>query len=94
MIIAAAVKILSMKTGEEVVLCGLRHGNPFEQIKGLGLTKADFKELCQGFIDHEGKFLDREEALEHAISCGQLSWEVRNLKKDFAHPSLFSEDLW
>ena len=41
----------------------------------------------QGFITHDGIFLERNEAGKYAIECGQiekLSWP----------PDLYSEDLW
>lgn len=41
----------------------------------------------QGFLDHEGNFLNRIDSAEHAISCGQIT-ETKFGSK------LFSEDLW
>jgi hypothetical protein len=41
----------------------------------------------QGFLDHEGNFLTREEALVEALKCRQVK-EISGKKK------LFSEDLW
>jgi len=43
----------------------------------------------QGFLDNEGNFLDRFEALQVALSAGQVIDPV-NIR---AH-RLFSEDLW
>jgi len=40
----------------------------------------------QGFVDAEGAFLDREEALEVAVTCGLIDWSHDR--------ELFSEDLW
>lgn len=96
-ILAAAVKFHIEATGEEVVLCGRRHGDVFAQLKSLGFKpRKGYKELEQGFIDHKGNFLTREEAWEHAKMCGQLSadtirrWEeISNLSKE-----MYSEDLW
>lgn len=43
----------------------------------------------QGFLDDLGNFLDRRQALAHAIECNQL------LNPDNHHPTeLFSEDVW
>lgn len=96
MILAAAIKYHIDKTDEDVVLCGCRHGDIFVQLKGLGFgPRKGYKELEQGFIDHNGNFLDRKQALAHAIECGQLSSKLALLKeerRDF--PSLISEDLW
>lgn len=96
MILAAAIKFHIDTTDSDVVLCGYRHGNIFEQLKLLGFeAHKGYKEIEQGFIDHNGKFLNRKEALQHAIVCGQLCEKIANAKtngKDF--PQLISEDLW
>lgn len=42
----------------------------------------------QGFIDEQGKFLERPVAAIRAQQCGQL------IKPLIAPPNLFSEDLW
>lgn len=51
----------------------------------MGLIMA---EGVQGFLDNEGNFLDRTEALHHALACGQIE------KPKFQDNELFSEDLW
>ena len=43
----------------------------------------------QGFLDSEGNFLDRYDALEVARAAGQIK-DVRNIRAD----RLFSEDVW
>ncbi len=40
----------------------------------------------QGFLDEYGNFLNRKQALIHAVSCGQF------LGRNFE--LLFSEDIW
>ena len=63
MILAAAIRYHIPATGKDVVLCGARHGDVFWQLEGLGFGPKDgYEELEQGFIDHNGTFLDREEA--------------------------------
>lgn len=50
----------------------------------------DYTRGCvQGFVRDDGAFLDRVQALEHAIACGQLppGYELTG-------PVLTSEDLW
>lgn len=43
----------------------------------------------QGFVTDEGKFLDRQDARQHFVDCGQVSVSGR------LHPTdLFSEDLY
>lgn len=46
----------------------------------------------QGFIDSDGKFVGREEAMHIAREAGQLKPNIRDAK----HPmkELFSEDVW
>ena len=41
----------------------------------------------QGFYDENGNFLNREDARNHALECGQV--ETTDHDKE-----LFSEDLW
>lgn len=43
----------------------------------------------QGFLDDEGRYLTRQQALVHALECGQ----VKDPKQIRAH-RLFSEDVW
>lgn len=91
MILAAAVKFRIESTGMEAVLSGARHGDVFAQLAALGFApKKGYRELAQGFIDHRGQFLDREEAFSHAAACGQLPASA------LGDPAggLFSEDLW
>lgn len=97
MILAAAIKYKIEATGKEVVLCGARHGNVFEQLEALGFEpRKGYKEIAQGFIDHKNNFLTREEAYEHAKLCGQICEKIiyeREVKCLFGK-ELISEDLW
>ena len=56
-----------------------------EHLYGLTIDKGK----QGGFLTHDGRFLYRDEALAHALSCGQ---EIRpsHLKGE----PLISEDLW
>ena len=88
MIVAAAVKFHIEKTDEDVVLCGVRHGDVYKQLKALGFKpKQGYVELEQGFVNNRGQFLTREEALKEAEHNGQL-------KQVPIITELFSEDLW
>lgn len=88
MIIASAIKFYIDKTDSEVILCGLRHGNIFVQLKNLGFSpRKGYKEICQGFLDNNGNFLDRYEAFIHAKNAGQI---ISNTTDN----ELYSEDLW
>ena len=92
MILAAAVKFHIEKTNEDVVLCGHRHWNVFEQLKLLGFEpQKGYKEIAQGFIDDKNNFLTREEAFEHAIKCGQIEDDRED---GSCCERLVSEDLW
>lgn len=48
----------------------------------------------EGFINHRGDFLSREEAYNHAIECGQIPAELRHVKAERHEDSLFGEDLY
>ena len=95
MILASAIKLHIDKTDEDVVLCGLRHGDIFRQLKALGFEPhKGYKEISQGFITDKGEFLDRKRALYHAMDCGQIN-SIRDLKYIREDKiELFSEDLW
>jgi len=44
---------------------------------------------CEGFLDENGKFYNREEALAHALEHNQVK-DINNIRLKM----LFSEDLW
>ena len=97
MILAAAIKYKIEATGKEVVLCGARHGNVFEQLEALGFKqRKGYKELEQGFIDHKNNFLTREEAYEHAKMCGQICEKIiyEREENNIFGKKMISEDLW
>lgn len=97
MILAAAIKYKIESTGKEVVLCGARHGDVFNQLEALGFkARKGYEEIEQGFIDHHNNFLTRIEAFEHAKLCGQISANTiydRENKNPFGK-NMISEDLW
>ena len=89
MILAAAIKFHIEKTNKQVILCGHRHCNIFEQLQLLGFEpQKGYKEIEQGFIDDRNNFLTRREAYIHAIKCGQIEFSVIHSGE------LYSEDLW
>ena len=96
MILASAIKYYVPKTGKEVVLCGVRHGDIFDQEEALGFDPKELKEIEQGFITHDNKFLNRAQAFEHAKACGQLC-ATRIYEREnggVGGKNLISEDLW
>lgn len=67
-----------------------RHGDAFYIISQfLGYNELDKSRTEQGFLTHEEEFLDRYDAMQHAIACGQLP-----LGADKECKELYSEDLW
>ena len=78
MIICAAL-LLENKEQEEVILPCWRHGIGYAMIRELHI---DAKVLKEGFMNHEGVFFDRCDALAHAMECGQLTQANRWYKED------------
>ena len=100
MIVCAAIKLINeelygvkLDKPEELIVCGHRHSNCLNIISQLGARWAGRKKI-QGFINHKGEFLDRKEALIHALECGQLSATHRYYQKDHNIDELYSEDLY
>lgn len=83
-IVAAAIK----RHGDPVVFTGVRHGHIIKSMVDVGyLTDMNRPVLGteQGFIDNEGTYWNRAEALVIAMAADQVSSE---------HSTLYSEDLW
>lgn len=88
MIICSAIKFYIESTKEEVVLCGVRHGDIFAQLKLLGFKpQQGYLEIKQGFLTDDNVFLNRQEAFSYAKQCGQIETEKES-------GTLYSEDLW
>ena len=67
-----------------------RHADAFYIINQfLDPEQIDKSRTEQGFLTDDGTFLDRYDAMQHAIACGQLPPDV-----DKVHKELYSEDLW
>ena len=95
MIICAAIS-LTYKTKNDkltgAIICGHRHGDCYAIMQHMDVaTKVN---EIEGFINHKGEFLDRKEALSHALECGQLSQSTRWYKFDNDERILYSEDLY
>lgn len=73
MIIYAAVAMKFNRNGKtvEVVISGHRHAYCWELAAALGVPVT--REEEESFLNHKGGFLNRYEAYEHALMCGQLS---------------------
>lgn len=67
-----------------------RHGDAFYIISQfVDTSELDKTKTEQGFMTNDDRFLDRYEAMEHAIACGQLPPDADKECKE-----LYSEDLW
>lgn len=87
MIVCAALLV----DGKIIVPC-YRHNTGFEMLKELtGKKYSEYESIDDGFMNHKGEFLTREEAWKHAEECGQLSSNVLYTTK---YKVLFSEDLY
>lgn len=67
-----------------------RHGDAFYIISQFhSPDEIDKPRTEQGFLTHDGTFLNRYDAMEEAIKCGQLPPEAKEQCVE-----LYSEDLW
>jgi len=84
---AQASRPKNIKTG--VVFAGLRHHNAMYTMSAVtGLRDCESGENIQGFLTNYGNFVDRKEAADIALFCGQ----VGELK--YSSTELYSEDLY
>lgn len=93
MIIAAAIKIAD-------VVCFIprpaRHHHVLHSLSKSfnGRTDRGYTEEVQGFVTDSGQFLNRTDAMQHAIRCNQtLVGRISN-PNSYNGPELYSEDLW
>lgn len=97
MIVCAAIQVtFQNKTGNAtVVIPGWRHSSCWELMAALpGFPGQSNRQEVEGFIDHQGAFLDRYDAFNHALMCGQLSDTTRTSKAEKGERALYSEDLY
>ena len=96
MILASAIKFHIESTDKDVVLCGCRHGDIFQQLELLGFSpRIGYTEIEQGFINHRGEFLTRSEAYYHAKECGQICNKIIYEREQNGFGNrMISEDLW
>lgn len=95
MIISAAVKIKHENgiNGELVIMCR-RHHEAYKVLHTLCPGDMLHVGAQEGFINHRGEFLNRTDALQHALECGQLSAMDRHRKAQNGETKLYSEDLY
>ena len=95
MIVCAALELQIEGLDHTTILPCWRHGTGFQILKDLGYTpRIKYKVIRQGFMNHKGEFLDRKEALAHALEIGQLSATNRWYQEDRNIDELYSEDLY
>lgn len=70
-----------------LICIGERHGLIIQELAKAGLTKKPITQDQQGFIDQDGEYLDRREAYDRAIECGQI-------EDDGNRKALLSEMVW
>ena len=88
-------EVISAVSGEPKNKCYTipchRHGDAFRIIaQFLDPDEIDKTKTEQGFLTHDGTFLNRYSAYLHAAECGQMP-VVPTL---CLYPELYSEDLW
>ena len=67
-----------------------RHGDAFYIISQLlDAEELDKTRTEQGFLTHDDRFLNRYDAMQEAIKCGQVAPGSDKLCAE-----LYSEDLW
>lgn len=95
MIICACIKIIPTENPKDVIyICGVRHGDCYSTMERMNLPKKGDCIQTEGFMTHKNEFLDRFEAYDHAIMCGQVAPTVRQFKSEHDEIELYSEDLW
>ncbi len=95
MIICAALELQIEGLPYTTIVPCWRHGKGFEILRDLGYqAQRKYKVVTEGFMNHRGEFLDRKEALKHALEVGQLSATTRWYQEDRNLNELYSEDLY
>lgn len=78
---------VNIKTG--IVFCAYRHLQClYTMIAMTGKKQHEAGEEVQGFLTSTNRFVDREEAAQIALKCGQ----IKELK--YSSKKLYSEDLY
>lgn len=91
--IASACVIIHTKEeygDREITIPCHRHADAFYIISQfLDASEIDKEKTEQGFLTHDGTFLNRYDAMDEAIKCGQMMEEDK-----MRCAELYSEDLW
>ena len=91
MIICAALRVQVEGLDHETIIPCIRHSDGFTILGDLGYyPKKGYKVLEQGFLTQDRKFLNRQDAWEHAAEIGQLPATLVR----YSSGDLYSEDLY
>lgn len=91
MIVCAAIK--TNLYGQKIIIHGVRHRDCYFQALWMGIHAND-ENCIDGFVDNNGDFHDRFEALEIARNCGQISPTCWDYKQEHGENELYTEDLY
>lgn len=69
---ASPIKEAALKIGDRV-WTGRRHGDAI--IVAIRDIRGSIKGAVYGFVTEDGEFLDRQQAFERAVECGQIKNE-------------------
>lgn len=90
MIVSACVRFFTKTDSKMYDIPCHRHADAFYIISQfVSMKDIDREKTQQGFMTHDDEFLNRNEAMQHAIACGQFFPDIDNRCKE-----LYSEDLW
>lgn len=92
MIRCSAVR-LETNDGKVFVVNGIHHGDCYDIIKELKDKWHDAK-MTEGFVIHNGKFVDKEEALDYAYDYGQISLAMYGMKMEHDDKILRSDEIF
>ena len=84
--ITSAVVWITTKDNRRFEIPCHRHADAFYIVSQFcSADEIDKTKTQQGFLDHNGQFLNRVEARHHAFACGQVEDPLG---------LLYTEDLW
>ncbi len=93
MIVASAIKVGSLVC---TMPAPARHHDIIRQMSKQNVH--DYSDETQGFINDQGQFMNRRDAYQHALQCGQgtprRDITLNEKPNSYDGPELFSEDLW
>jgi len=81
------ISAAAFKCNSGMIVIGGYHEKHFDITTKMLMEDVTPFRLEPGFIDNEGRFLNRQEAYRHAVQCGQVQYEVGEI-------TLTAEQLW